>query len=119
MTDWALFGSALLSSPLFPGGSEALLLYRLHHGADPLDTVETATAGNVLGSLITYGMGQFGRLAVQRRSEKRIGILHAPSAGSSALAAPACCWRGCRWSAIRCAWSPRCCASASTVSCCW
>jgi len=26
--DWALFFSALISSTLFPGGSEALLLYR-------------------------------------------------------------------------------------------
>ena len=68
--DWTLFGSALLSSTLFPGGSEALLLYRLHQDADPLATVLTATAGNVLGSLITYGMGRFGRKAVQRRSEK-------------------------------------------------
>lgn len=68
--DWTLFGSALLSSTLFPGGSEALLLYRLHQGADPWTSVLTATAGNVLGSLITYGMGRFGRKAVQRRSEK-------------------------------------------------
>ena len=70
MYDWALFGSALLSSTLFPGGSEALLLYRLHQGADPFASVLTATAGNVLGSLITYGMGRFGRQAMQRRSEK-------------------------------------------------
>lgn len=68
--DWTLFGSALLSSTLFPGGSEALLLYRLHQGDDPLVSVLTATAGNVLGSLITYGMGRFGRQTVQRRSEK-------------------------------------------------
>lgn len=68
--DWTLFGSALLSSTLFPGGSEALLLYRLHQGADPLTTVLTATFGNVLGSLITYGMGRFGRQAVQRRNDK-------------------------------------------------
>ena len=68
--DWALFGSALLSSTLFPGGSEALLLYRLHQGDDPLHSVVTATAGNVLGSLITYAMGRFGRQAMLRRSEK-------------------------------------------------
>ena len=68
--DWALFGSALLSSTLFPGGSEALLLYRLHQGDDPVASVLTATAGNVLGSLITYGMGRFGRQAVRHRSEK-------------------------------------------------
>ncbi len=70
MMDWALFGSALLSSTLFPGGSEALLLYRLHQGDEPVASVLTATAGNVLGSLITYGMGRFGRQAVQRRSQK-------------------------------------------------
>jgi membrane protein YqaA with SNARE-associated domain len=68
--DWTLFGSALLSSTLFPGGSEALLLYRLHQGADPLAAVATATAGNVLGSLITYAMGRFGRVAIARRSTK-------------------------------------------------
>jgi len=68
--DWTLFGSALLSSTLLPGGSEALLLYRLHQGADPLAIVATATAGNVLGSFMTYGMGRFGRRALQRGSEK-------------------------------------------------
>jgi membrane protein YqaA with SNARE-associated domain len=66
--DWTLFGSALLSSTLFPGGSEALLLYRLHQGADPWAVVATATAGNVLGSLITYAMGYFGRGAVSKRT---------------------------------------------------
>ena len=70
MMDWALFGSALLSSTLFPGGSEALLIYQINQGADPLASVLTATAGNVLGSLITYGMGRFGRQAVRRHGEK-------------------------------------------------
>ncbi len=70
MMDWTLFGSALLSSTLFPGGSEALLLYRLNQGADPFTSVATATAGNVLGSLITYGMGRGGRQVVRRRSER-------------------------------------------------
>lgn len=64
--DWLLFGSALLSSTLFPGGSEALLLVRLNAGADPLNSVLTATAGNVLGSVITWGMGRFGRQALAR-----------------------------------------------------
>lgn len=72
--DWLLFGSALLSSTLFPGGSEALLLYRLQQGADPLASVLVATAGNVLGSVITWGMGRFGRTALARseRAESRI-----------------------------------------------
>jgi membrane protein YqaA with SNARE-associated domain len=70
LIDWTLFGSALLSSTLFPGGSEALLLYRLHEGADPVAAVATATAGNVLGSLITYAMGRFGRQAVRHGSAR-------------------------------------------------
>ncbi|MDQ6972712.1 MAG: YqaA family protein [Mariprofundaceae bacterium] len=65
--DWALFFSALVSATLFPGGSEALLLYRLHEDGDALSLVLIATAGNVLGSLITYGMGRLGNEAVHRR----------------------------------------------------
>ena len=64
--DWTLFFSALISSTLFPGGSEALLLYRLHDGGDAVSLVLIATAGNALGSLITYGMGRLGNEAVHR-----------------------------------------------------
>ena len=65
--NWALFTSALISATLFPGGSEALLLYRLHEGGHALSLVLIATAGNVLGSLITYAMGRLGNAALHRR----------------------------------------------------
>jgi membrane protein YqaA with SNARE-associated domain len=65
--DWPLFFSALISSTLFPGGSEALLLYRLSEGGDPLLLVVIATVGNVLGSLISYGMGRLGNEAVHHQ----------------------------------------------------
>jgi membrane protein YqaA with SNARE-associated domain len=65
--DWPLFFSALISSTLFPGGSEALLLYRLNEGADAYALVFIATLGNVLGSLITYGMGRLGNEAVHKK----------------------------------------------------
>jgi len=59
--DWTLFFSALLSSTLFPGGSEALLVYRLQAvESSPYLLVLMATLGNVLGSIITYGMGRVG-----------------------------------------------------------
>ncbi|MDX8388432.1 MAG: YqaA family protein [Ghiorsea sp.] len=58
--DWALFASALISSTLFPGGSEALLLFRLENNQHVLMLVLMATFGNVLGSIITYGMGRYG-----------------------------------------------------------
>jgi membrane protein YqaA with SNARE-associated domain len=65
--DWSLFFSALISSTLFPGGSEALLLYRLNEGGDVWALVFIATVGNVLGSLITYGMGRLGNEAVHKK----------------------------------------------------
>lgn len=65
--DWSLFISALVSSTLFPGGSEALLLYRLNEGGDAVSLVLVATLGNVLGSLITYGMGRAGNEAIHRK----------------------------------------------------
>jgi len=65
--DWALFFSALISATLFPGGSEALLIYRLHEGGHALSLVLIATAGNVLGSLITYAMGRLGNAALHKR----------------------------------------------------
>jgi len=65
--DWALFFSALISSTLLPGGSEAFLLYRLNEGGTIMEIVLIATAGNVLGSLITYAMGRLGNEAVHKK----------------------------------------------------
>ncbi len=65
--NWALFFSALASSTLLPGSSEALLLYELQQGGDPVLLVFIATVGNVLGSFITYGMGRLGNEAVHRK----------------------------------------------------
>ncbi|MCG6965146.1 MAG: DedA family protein [Chromatiaceae bacterium] len=65
--DWALFFSALLSATLLPGSSEALLLLRLSESDAWLAAVLTATAGNLLGSLITYVMGLLGSAALHAR----------------------------------------------------
>jgi len=65
--DWALFFSALISSTLLPGGSEALLLYRLNEGGNAINLVAIATIGNVLGSIITYGMGRLGNQAIHKK----------------------------------------------------
>ncbi len=65
--DWSLFASALLSATLLPGGSEALLIWRLREGGDPLALVMSAGAGNLLGSIVTYGMGRLGNRAVHAR----------------------------------------------------
>mgnify|MGYP001818320851 FL=1 len=65
--DWPLFTSAFLSATLLPGSSEALLLFRLHEGADALLLLLSATAGNLLGSLVTYAMGLGGNAMLHRR----------------------------------------------------
>ena len=65
--DWPLFTSAFLSATLLPGSSEALLLFRLHEGADVLSLLLSATAGNLLGSLVTYAMGLGGNAMLHRR----------------------------------------------------
>lgn len=65
--DWTLFASAFLSATLLPGSSEALLLLRLHEGAEPIGLVLYATAGNLLGSLLTYLMGRGGNVLLHRR----------------------------------------------------
>ena len=65
--DWSLFASALLSATLLPGSSEALLLYRLGEGGGVMMPVLSATAGNLLGSLVTYVMGRAGNTLLHRR----------------------------------------------------
>lgn len=65
--DWPLFSSAFLSATLLPGSSEALLLFRLSEGGSWLPLVLIATAGNLLGSLVTYGMGRVGNIALHSR----------------------------------------------------
>lgn len=65
--DWTLFTSALLSATLLPGSSEALLLYKLGSGGPTLPLVLSATAGNMLGSLVTYTMGRAGNTALHQR----------------------------------------------------
>jgi membrane protein YqaA with SNARE-associated domain len=63
--DWPLFLSAFLSATLLPGSSEAVLMLRLSGGGDPWPPVAVATAGNLLGSLVTYGIGRAGNRAVR------------------------------------------------------
>jgi len=65
--DWTLFFSAFISSTLFPGGSEAILFYRVHEGGNAHVLLWVATIGNVLGSLVTYAMGWFGNQALHQR----------------------------------------------------
>ena len=63
MTDhplWELFISALISSTLLPGGSEALLIYQTANQiAPPAVLLLVATTGNSLGGMLSWGMGRW------------------------------------------------------------
>lgn len=52
-----LFLSAFISSTLLPGGSEALLAWEVSQRGEWLMPVLVATAGNLLGSMLTFVMG--------------------------------------------------------------
>lgn len=57
----SLFFSALLSATLLPGSSEALLVYLMQQDSLSLPLLWLfATTGNVLGSVINWGLGRFG-----------------------------------------------------------
>jgi len=57
---WELFVSALISSTLLPGGSEALLVYHaVNQTSPPITLLLVSTAGNSLGGMISWGMGRW------------------------------------------------------------
>jgi len=56
----ALLLVAFLASTLLPLGSEWLLAVLVLKGFDPVASVLTATLGNTLGALTTYGIGLWG-----------------------------------------------------------
>ena len=65
---WGLFLSAFLSATLLPGGSEVLLALLVREGEIPAPALwAVATAGNVLGSLVTFAMGRLLARRVGRR----------------------------------------------------
>ena len=56
----SLFFSAFISSTLFPGGSELLLIYYLtQHPEHALSYFIAVTVGNTLGAMVTYVMGYY------------------------------------------------------------
>lgn len=58
MAEWILFLSALLSSTLLPGGSEALLIWNVLEKPESwFQYLLLASLGNIIGSMITFGMG--------------------------------------------------------------
>jgi len=63
-----LFVSAFTSATLLPGSSEAVLLgFLVASIGDPVTLVFVALAGNLLGSLVSFGMGRYAAQFRERR----------------------------------------------------
>ncbi|XXQ69239.1 YqaA family protein [Neisseriaceae bacterium B1] len=64
----ALFFSALTSATILPGTSDAALMWLVHHLPELKHSAFiTATLGNSLGSLLSYGMGRMLPEKMQQR----------------------------------------------------
>jgi membrane protein YqaA with SNARE-associated domain len=73
---WTLFASAFVSATLAPGGSEAVLAYLAAKSEwAPGVLLLTATAGNTLGALTTWGLGVLSAMGypVDRLTKNRHG----------------------------------------------
>ena len=58
---WGLFVAALVAGSILPFSSEAVLLLLLSVGADPVECLIAAAAGNTLGGMTCYWIGTLGR----------------------------------------------------------
>jgi len=82
MTDyplWELFISALISSTLFPGGSEAVLLYQATNQlAAPWLLLTVATVGNTIGGMLSWLLGRWlvWRFPARQLEQKHQTALH-------------------------------------------
>lgn len=57
---WGMFASAFLAATILPVSSEVVLGILLVNGVSPPEVIGAATAGNVLGSAVNYGLGWAG-----------------------------------------------------------
>lgn len=58
---WGMFLAALLAGSILPFSSEVVLVGLLAAGANVAGLLVSATAGNVIGGLLNYGLGRLGR----------------------------------------------------------
>jgi len=65
LIDWGYWGmliSALLAGSILPFSSEAVMLGLLAAGLRPWPLILYGTVGNVMGSMLNYGVGRLGRI---------------------------------------------------------
>jgi membrane protein YqaA with SNARE-associated domain len=72
---WGLFGSAFLSATILPGSSEVVLSALITaFPSQAWPGFAVALAGNLLGCLLTFGMGHAGRQGYERFQRVRVDM---------------------------------------------
>lgn len=59
---WGMLLAAFLAGSFFPFSSEAVMIGLMATGLDPWVLMIYGTAGNVLGSVVNYGLGRMGKM---------------------------------------------------------
>jgi membrane protein YqaA with SNARE-associated domain len=59
---WGMLTSAFTAGSFFPFSSEAVMFGLMAAGLDPFTLAIYGTIGNVLGSLVNYGIGRMGKM---------------------------------------------------------
>lgn len=59
---WGMLIAAFLAGSFFPFSSEAVMVALMAAGLDPWQLMVYGTIGNVLGSVVNYGVGRMGRM---------------------------------------------------------
>ena len=59
---WGMLLAAFLAGSLFPFSSEAVMIGLMATGLDPWILMIYGTIGNVLGSVVNYGVGRMGKM---------------------------------------------------------
>ena len=91
-----LFAAALVAATILPAQSELLLAALLNAGEQsPVLLVTFASLGNVLGSIVNWGLGRFLiHLRHRRWFPRSRRSMTGRSAGSTGMACGRFCWRG-------------------------
>ncbi|MBO6286997.1 MAG: DedA family protein [Prevotella sp.] len=59
---WGMLVAAFIAGSFFPFSSEAVMLGLLATGLDGWQLIVYGSVGNILGSMVNYGVGRLGRL---------------------------------------------------------
>ena len=59
---WGMFLAAFMAGSFFPFSSEAVIIALMATGLDPWILMIYGTVGNVLGSVVNYGIGRMGKM---------------------------------------------------------